>query len=190
MRLFFAIMLPPDVQASIYRLRQQLAWLPIRPSYTAQENLHITLKFLGEVGDAEVAALASQVTDAAHLSGPLRLRPDHVVMFPPEGSARVLGVGFCGDVEAVCRLQAELEKVCQGRGLPAENRAYTPHATVARFRDGLHGRHRTRVEESWRELAALPEFVVYSFQLMQSVLGPEGSRYIVVARYGGGGSDQ
>ncbi len=186
MRLFFAIMLPPDVQASIYRLRQQLAWLPIRPSYTAQENLHITLKFLGELGDADVAALAGEVADTVRLSGPLRLRPEHVVMFPPEGSARVLGVGFVGDVEPLCRLQGELEALCRGRGLVAENRAYTPHATLARFRNGLHGRHRPRVEASCQGIAQLPEFVVESFQLMQSILGPGGSRYVVVAKFGGG----
>lgn len=186
MRLFFAIMLPPEVQASIYRLRQQLSWLPIRPSFTAQENLHITLKFLGEVADAEVAALASEVGARVFMGGPLRLRADHIVFFPPGGAARVLGVGFCGDIEPLCRLQAELETMCRGRGLAAEHRAYTPHATLARFRDGLRAGHRPKVEAAWQGLAQSPEFVVDSFQLMQSVLSSKGSRYIVAARFGGG----
>ena len=186
MRLFFAIMLPPEVQASIYRLRQHLAWLPIRPSYTAQENLHITLKFLGEVADGDVAALAGEVADTVRLGGPLRLRAGHLVFFPPGGSARVLGVGFGGDIEPLCELQAGLETMCRGRGLAAEHRAYTPHATLARFRDGLHAAHRPRVEAAWQGLGGSAEFVVDSFQLMQSVLSAKGSRYIVAAKFGAG----
>jgi len=183
-RLFFAIMLPPDVQAAIYRLRGELQWLPVRPSYTAQRNLHITLKFLGELAHAEAADLATEVAATVRLGGLLHLRPDHVVFFPSAGSARVLGVGFRGDVEPLCRLQADLESFCRGRGLPVENRAYTPHATLARFRDGLHNRHRPPVEESWQKIGELPEFQVTSFQLMQSVLSAGGSQYITVANFG------
>ena len=177
-------MLPPGVQASIYRLRWELQWLPIRPTYTAQGNLHITLKFLGEVADAEAADLAREVATSVRLGGPLHLRPDHVVFFPSAGSARVLGVGFRGDVEPLTRLQADLETWCRQRGLPAENRTYTPHATLARFRNGLHDRHRPRIEESWQKIDEPPEFQVRSFQLMQSILSASGSQYIPVANYG------
>lgn len=183
MRLFFAIMLPSDVQAAIYRMRAELAWLPIRPSYSPQQNLHITLKFIGEVSDPDAAGLA-QAAAGVRLAAPLQLRADHIVLFPPRGSARVLGVGFAGDVDPLCRLQSDLETLCRQRGLAAENRAYTPHATLARFRDGLHAKHHPRILEAWQGLPAPPPFTASAYQLMHSVLSAGGSQYTPVATFG------
>jgi RNA 2',3'-cyclic 3'-phosphodiesterase len=182
-RLFFAIMLPPDIQAAINRLRQELTWLPIRPSYTAQHNLHITLKFLGEVPDAQVASLADEVSATVHLDSTLQLCASHVVFFPADGPARVLGIGFTGDTHTLCQLQSDLEQLGRRLGFPTEKRPYTPHATIARFRDGLHARHRPRIEQSWQSLATLPDFRVNAFQLMQSTLSSSGSQYTAVATF-------
>ena len=180
-RLFFAIMLPRDIQTAIYRLRQELAWLPVRPSYTAEHNLHITLKFLGEVPDVQVVSLAHEVSDAVRLDGPIQLRCAHLVFFPADGPARVLGVGFSGDTQRLCQLQDDLERLCRRLGLPGENRPYTPHATLARFRDGLHARHRPRIQQSWQSLAVPPPFHISDFQLMQSILSSSGPQYATAA---------
>lgn len=180
MRLFFAIMLPPDVQAGLHRLRERLDWLPIRPTWTAQQNLHITLKFLGEVPDPQVADLARDVAQSIHLARPLHLRPDHLVFFPSRGPARVLGIGFSGDTDPLYRFQSDLEAFCRTRGFPTENRPYTPHATLARIRDGLREQHRPRIEQSWQSLSHLPEFEASAYQLMQSILGSRGSTHTPV----------
>lgn len=181
MRLFFAAMLPPELQGPLSRLRENFAWLPIVASWNPAENIHITLKFLGEVPDAQVAPLSSHLR--LDPSGPLRLQASHPVLFPPHGAVRVLGIGFDGDTQRLIDLQELIERYCQPMGFTREPRQYIPHATLARFRDGLHSKHRSRVEESIGNLAATSPFELTEIQLMQSELSPRGSRYTVVARY-------
>lgn len=183
MRLFFAAMLPPEVQSDLGRLRRQLDWLPVHGNWSPPESLHITLKFLGEMPDSAVMPLIQSVHRPAAAARPLTLRADHLVFFPPSAPARVLGIGFTGDVEPIILLQRHLELTAAEQGVSPENRAYVPHATLARFRDGLHARHRPRIEQSCGELSRLPEFSITEFQLMQSILDSRGSRYIRVASF-------
>lgn len=183
MRLFFAIMLPESVQRRLGRYRSHLAWLPGRPNWTATPNLHITLKFLGEVGDPLAAALASQTSHAVQCVGPLSLRPDHLVFFPPDHAIRVLGVGFTGDVSAISSLQASIELFCATQGFVREDRPYTPHATLARFKQALRPQCRPRIIECCKGLERESAFEVSEFQLMQSQPGPAGSTYIRLATF-------
>jgi 2'-5' RNA ligase len=181
MRLFFAIMLPEALQQDLSALKGKLSWLPVHGTWPSQHNLHITMKFLGEVPDDAVAALAEAAAQIPF--APFELKPDHLVFFPESGPARVLGLGFTGDVPALCQLAADLEEVCAAHDIPRENRPFKDHATLARFRDGLHQKHRPRILESAGGFDRLPAFRVDQFQLVQSQLGPAGSTYAVVARF-------
>jgi 2'-5' RNA ligase len=181
MRLFFAIMLPEALQQHLSALKGKLAWLPIHGTWPTQHNLHITLKFLGEVPDDAVTALADAAAKIPF--APFELQPDHLVLFPESGPARVLGLGFTGDVPALCQLAADLEEACAVQGIPREERPFKDHATLARFRDGLHQKHRPRILETAGRLDHLPAFQVDQFQLIQSQLGPAGSTYAITARF-------
>lgn len=181
MRLFFAIMLPQALQQQLSALQGKLAWLPVRGTWSSQHNVHITLKFLGEVPDAQVTPLADAAS--AIPFAPLQLQPDHLVFFPESGSARVLGLGFSGDVPGLCQLAAQIDDACALHGIPREARAFKDHATLARFRDGLHQKHRPRILETCGRLERLPPFRADQFQLIQSQLGPAGSTYATIARF-------
>ena len=181
MRLFFAAKLPEPLQRSLAHLRDRFDWLPIRATWTATENIHITLKFLGEVPEEQVMAISSGLS--VESGRPISLRLSGAVLFPPAGAIRVLGIGFQGDTERLVELQGQIETYCQPMGFTRENRKYVPHATLARFRDGLHAKHRVRVEQSISESASLPPFVLTEVQLMQSEISPQGSRYTTIATY-------
>lgn len=181
MRLFFAAMLPSEVQEKLGGLRAGLGALPTRAAWTAPENLHITLKFLGEVPDAQVNEVALAGKEALPPVGAMQLRADHLLFFPPGGNARVLGAGFSGDTQKLTEIAAAIEAACQRLGFPRENRAFTPHATLARFRDGLHAVHRPKIEEAFARLPRIAPFELQAVQLVQSKLSPRGSEYAVVA---------
>jgi 2'-5' RNA ligase len=183
MRLFVAIVLPADLQRRLAKLKDRLAWLPVRGVWPAAENLHLTLKFLGNVADDAVKPLCDAIASCQRPALPLLLRPDRLVLFPPGGPARVLGVGFSGDTEKGCQLQQQLEIVCQEAGFPLEARAFTPHATLARFRDGVQMRHLPRITGEFESLMPLPEFACTQFQLMQSELTHRGSQYTPAASF-------
>lgn len=183
MRLFFAIMLPPEIQHAIGRLRAELDWLPIRGNWTATPNLHITLKFLGEIQDDAVADLAAAVKTRIPAAGSVTLQTAGLELFPPHAAARVLGVGFSGEVGRLTELAASLEQLAEDYGVTREQRPYVAHATLARFRDGLQTRHHARIETLWSRFGPDRRFAVEEFQLMQSTLGSCGPEYAIAARF-------
>lgn len=181
MRLFFAAMLPPEVQGPLAHLRENFAWVRTPASWSAQENIHITLKFLGEVPEQQVADISSALK--LQSQGLMKLRVSHPVLFPETGAVRVLGVGFEGDTQRLVELQKQIERYCQPLGFTREARRYIPHATLARFRNGLHAKHRIRIEQSMHDLHTMPSCELREIQLMQSELSPKGSRYSRIATY-------
>src|SRR5437764_13672305 len=99
MRLFTAITLPDSIRDHLAgvqdTLRQSGEGLP-RLSMVAPENLHVTLKFLGDVPDHAVAQLCSVLADVP-FPGPLRLSASHLACFPSGSRVRVIAAGLSGD---------------------------------------------------------------------------------------------
>ena len=185
MRLFTAIELPEPVREYLLRIRTALAKsvdLADAVSWVKPENLHVTLKFLGEVPDETAGELATSLGRIQVAS--MRLAVDHIVYFPKRGAVRVIAGGFTGDVAELVDLFSRVEDVCAAAGFEREGRAYTPHVTLGRARYGRGGAALRRVRE--KTLAHLfpgPEFSAAGFVLMRSQLHPEGAIYTPVARF-------
>jgi len=181
MRLFIALELPEPV-------RQCLAGLPRTDSrdinHTPPDNLHVTLKFLGEVDPSAVEALSDalrqvDVKPSADVWG------GHAEILPPRGPVRVVSVGLDGDVAGVVALQAAVEAACVGQGFPREQRKFLPHVTLARARQPLPSSNRPRLAELLGDHLPTPRFSARGFTLMQSQLGAGPPKYVPVARFGG-----
>ena len=127
MRLFVAIPLPPDVRLVLAGLSGGVpgaGWLPA-------ENLHLTLRFLGELDDhlfEDVCHGLSQVGGEA-----FALELAGVGHFGDRRQARVLWAGVRPS-EALARLRGRVERALQNCGLPREERRFHPHVTLARLR--------------------------------------------------------
>lgn len=189
MRLFFAIELPKDVRGQLLRLRGELERKQYgRVKWERPENLHLTLKFLGDVPDPAVPALCEAVR-AARGSGPFRLRPEGWVFFPERGPVRIVAAGVGGDTDWLTLLQRDVESACEAAGYPRDARAYHAHLTIGRAKDGLPHDLRTRYghRPGGRTPPGAgesgPAFDVTEFVLMESQLRPEGPLYTPVARF-------
>ena len=185
MRLFTAIELPEPVRAHLLRVRAELLKSPDLAdavSWVKPENLHVTLKFLGEVPDAALPKLTHSL--AAVSVEPTRLTPGRMVLFPQRGPVRVIAAGFAGDVERLSRLFADIEDACAAAGFEREGRAYTPHATLGRGRPGRGGSGLRRLrDETFERLFPGPAFTADRFVLMQSQLNPKGAIYTPAAHF-------
>lgn len=185
MRLFTAIELPDAVRDHLQSTQDVLrahALLRQGVSWTAPHNLHLTLKFMGEVPDAQIPPLARalQVVEFA----PLSLVPDHLTVFPPRGPARVISVGLRGDIEPLRTIFERTEDVCAPSGIARESRRYMAHITLARVRQPSN----RMTAQSLLDAARLahfpaPAFDAREFVLMQSQLDSAGSVYTVLARF-------
>lgn len=185
MRLFTAIELPEPVREHLTHLRGELttaADLADAVSWTKPENLHVTLKFLGEVADDAVRPLVDALAGVA--VQPMDLAADHMVYFPKRGRVRVIAAGLTGDVARLGRLYADVESACATLGFAPEGRAFTPHVTLGRARHGRQGGGLRRVREALLEGSLPgPRFVAARFVLMRSQLKPTGAIYTPAAHF-------
>jgi 2'-5' RNA ligase len=98
-----------------------------RGRFTRPENLHITLKFLGEQPPSAVAGICEAIAEAG--GEPFELEIGGARVFNRSG---ILSADVLGETEKLTALAQRLETVLAGHGYPRETRAYKPHITLAR----------------------------------------------------------
>lgn len=179
LRLFAAVDLPPAHHDAV---DEALApWRERFPPgrWERREKRHVTLKFMGRTWPRLVRGVEAACAGSAASVEPFELRLGHLGVFPGPRRARVLWVGLEDPSEGLARLAGGLEERL-AEDFPPEKRAFTPHLTVARFRD--------QVAVDPEELAAAPvespAFEVDRLFLYRShLMGPRGSRYEVVGEF-------
>jgi 2'-5' RNA ligase len=141
------------------------------------EQLHITLRFVGEVD----RPVADDLADAlGRIRAPrFQLRINGVGRFEQRSS----GALWAGvePKEPLAAIAAKVERVCQQVGLERERRAFHPHITLARWR-GRRTREVAAFLDGTRGLASEP-FDVDEFVLFESRLSKHGAHYEAIARY-------
>lgn len=180
MRLFLALNLPLDERDRLQRAAGPLraAGLPVR--WVAADALHLTLKFLGEVGDARSGDVAAAVAGVASQFGAFSFELQGLGAFPNLRNPRVVWVGVHAPPE-LAQLARALEDAMAGLGFPREDRPFSPHLTLGRAeRDA-----RPRDFEALGRLAAGFDYRARidagSVDLMRSHLSPRGARYERIA---------
>ena len=177
LRCFVAVLLPEQVRASLSAVCAELRGRTRGLSWVKADNLHLTLRFLGEVELAMLGYVRDAVTEAADAVSPFTLRLDGLGGFPPGRTPRVLWAGVSTGSDEMRALHGALETALAARGIPRESRPFHPHITLARARDprgagGLAG-----------ALGAGPPFGeirVAALHLMRSELDPRGARHTVL----------
>ncbi len=179
MRLFTAIDLPPNVLLRLERLQSVLRpealvkWSPL-------DNLHITIKFIGEWAESRMDELNEQLQSVAPRP-PFELELKNLGWFPNEHSPRVLWAGIQRD-EALRELAQATEKSLMKLGIAKEERAFTPHLTLARVKSPVPlDRLREKVHEM--QPAELGIFAVSQFSLFRSDPGSNSSIYRKLRTY-------
>jgi 2'-5' RNA ligase len=175
-RSFIAILLDTAVRelvaSEIDRLRplaRSVGWVP-------PQNLHFTLKFLGEIGAAAVEAAKEGLAEGVSEAGPFTLTLHGVGAFPGLARPRVIWIGVARGARECQALQARVEEALARRGLPKEGRAYTPHLTIGRVREprGVAQLQQAIAQDAHKGFG---ELSVSSIALMRSDLDPAGARY-------------
>jgi 2'-5' RNA ligase len=182
-RLFVAIELPPNVRRALAdHIDLVRAAVPeAKASWVREENLHLTLKFLGDTELTRVEALSQAVQRAANAVGPFELSIESCGAFPPGGQPRVLWIGVEDSSGHLASLHRILEDECARIGFAREQRPFQPHLTIARIRSPRGARSLLHVH---KEMNFDRETVVVShLALIRSELRSEGSRHTVVARH-------
>ena len=182
MRVFLGIALPEACRAAIREAVAPLRADPAPVSWVATENLHVTLKFIGEVSKDHLAGIGDALAGVAGRFPAFSLEAEGGGAFPGTRNPRVLWVGFREPLELVGELQENMENALSGAGFPREDRPFHPHITVGRARGVLPpawGDRFVRVL-SGRRFGEVP---VRSITLYESRLSPRGAVYAVLRSF-------
>ena len=135
-RVFVAVELDPGTIAALDRVVQQLRSKLSGVRWTRPEQLHLTLKFIGETDNRLLPQLCTGVREACAGIAPFRLGVSGLGAFPKDKAPRVLWAGIDEGAAELRRLAERLEAQLADLGIPRESRLYTPHLTLGRFGRG------------------------------------------------------
>lgn len=162
-------------------LRERLQGLAIK--WVSDANMHLTLRFLGYVPEADVTALVEGLAAVSREHSAFDLATGPLGAFPSPRSPSVLWVGLSGDLERLNALQGSIEGAVSDLSSHEEKRRFHPHITLARC--DLRSVSDKRVVET--ALASVPvgrvTWTIESFELMRSVLKKGGAEYSVLGRF-------
>ncbi|NLX13454.1 MAG: RNA 2',3'-cyclic phosphodiesterase [Phycisphaerales bacterium] len=180
MRCFVAIELPEEIRKRLLELQSRFGKLDRFVRWVHPDQIHLTVKFLGEVPDRQVSAVCAAAKAAAAASRPFEVEISGTGCFPDHGPVRVLWAGIPELPPPLLTVQQAMEKHCVELGFPRETRAFRPHLTLGRTREGASASMvRTALE---REAGfVVGRFDVEALTVFQSVLQPAGATYSILA---------
>jgi RNA 2',3'-cyclic 3'-phosphodiesterase len=179
-RLFVALEIPSAVRQNLATLLNSFRSVTKEPRWVRAENLHVTLKFLGEVAEGNVDAIRSAFA-GIRSENAVALEFRGLGFFPNEKHPRVFWVGTEASPN-LKTLAGDIEGAVEKFGIPREKREFSPHLTLARF-------ERPRLPEALGKLIAESQERAFGslhtneFHLIQSKLKPGGAEYTTIATF-------
>lgn len=174
-RLFVALSLPEPVRDSLATLAQPLPGV----NWTRPEQLHVTLRFLGDVTPEQMDRVVERLTTVS--VEPFILPIEGIGTFPPNRPPRVVWMGVGSGHPRLFQLRQRLDDALIASGLQLDVRTFHPHLTLARTTEDAapavaHWLH------AHRDVTA-PPFRVESFDLYRSELRPTGAVHTLKRRF-------
>jgi RNA 2',3'-cyclic 3'-phosphodiesterase len=192
MRVFVGIDLDPEIRAKIARFIEGVQGFALDARWVRPESLHVTLKFIGEQKPERVDQIKGQLRKVA--GAPIEIHVSGYGSFPTAKAPRVFWVGIQAGAQ-LAELAGCIDVVVSELGIPREDRAFSPHLTLARAGGGS-GSPRWRKGDGPnavfsvldKRLAAMSALdfgtmTAREFYLYQSQLSPGGSKYTKLERF-------
>ena len=179
MRAFIAIDLPKEIKDCLGRIEERLEAGGADVKWVAAANIHLTLKFLGEINEQAKQSVIQTIEDTAKDRNLFSIRLSSAGAFPDIKFPRVIWIGIDNGSAEVIKIAAGLEEKIEKIGIPKETRGFTCHITLGRVKSGLNRlKLAEKIEEINRELNEKPlELLVGKITLFKSTLSPNGPVY-------------
>ncbi|MEK6278827.1 MAG: RNA 2',3'-cyclic phosphodiesterase [Acidobacteriota bacterium] len=182
-RVFVAIELPNEIREELKihakRLREMVP--QAQASWSRPENIHLTLKFLGDTPGSRIHQLSEAASRTVEFFEPFRIGVGGTGAFPNHREPRVLWIGLSDFQNKLSALHTALEAECARIGFEKEARAFHPHLTIARLRKPQHGRVLAEAHKQMEFKHV--EFTVSELLVIRSELSSAGSKYATISRH-------
>lgn len=182
-RAFIAIDIPPEIKQAISTQTASLRKESGRAArWVAPENIHLTLKFLGEASPANLELLAQAIQSECAQTAPFTVSVENLGCFPNPRRPRILWVGLVVP-PGLSRLQRQIEATAARLGYARDDKPFSPHLTIGRAREQAAPAEiqalRSLLERT--TVVSLGTFTVEQVHLYKSDLKPEGPVYTRLA---------
>lgn len=178
MRTFIAIELPQEIKSALSRLQEELKACGADVKWVEPENIHLTLKFLGEVDDKKLEKIVGAMDEAAAENTGFQAGISSLGGFPKIDYLRVIWVGIDKGAKETEQIAKGLEEKIAKIGIPKEARPFSSHITIGRTRSPVN---RDKLIQSLKDKADLEDekmdFPVTKIALFKSTLTPKGPLY-------------
>ncbi len=176
-RAFLAVDLPASLRPVLFWAQEELKKSGADVKWVPVGNIHITLKFFGNITEGQVAAISEAAAAIARGQPPFSLTVTDAGAFPSPKSPRVVWLGVGGDLDTLRDFHRRLETAMTALGFPPEDRPFSPHLTLGRVKSPTG---RTALTRSLVNLPPPPAapFQVSDIVLFRSNLSPQGATYL------------
>lgn len=190
LRLFIAVELSSEVRGKLSAAQEKFKTSGARVKWVRPHQIHVTLKFLGNVDETRVGAIIEAVSAALQPCEPFTVTVAGAGTFPPGRRARVVWAGVNKGDDKLIKLQHTVEDACEKLGFKAEKRVFRPHFTLGRIKSGTGLRRLLQQMERYRD-REFGRLKVRNVLLIRSKLTPEGPHYTILESFvlQGTGSD-
>jgi RNA 2',3'-cyclic 3'-phosphodiesterase len=182
-RMFCAFELPEAVRKGISEHSRKVrdAVPDATASWSRPENIHLTVKFFGNVDQAKVPAISAAAARVVKDFSPVQIEVGKTGVFPRPSRPQVLWIGTEDSSGGLAKLQKQLEDEFAREGFAKEDRAFRPHLTIARIRKPHDAARlaQTHVEMNFNTV----ELTLAELVLFRSVLSSKGSKYTPISRH-------
>ena len=175
-RAFIAIDLPENVRSSLGEAQAALRSGGFRIKWVQPQNIHLTLKFLGNTDTADIDKIVAAMTLAAEDFAALPLAAKGIGVFPNMRRPRVIWAGLNGQIDILKALQQTLDGHLAERGFPKETRGFKAHLTLGRFKGKVAPARLQQVIDQLKGFES-ESFEVRQIILYKSELRPGGAVY-------------
>jgi len=193
-RIFVAVRLPATAAAAVEQTQEGLRQRAHDVKWVETENLHLTLRFFGEIDEDDLRSSIEVVQTVTRSVTPFTIELAGVGCFPPAGRPRVIWVGMRSGGERLVQLAGQLDVAFGEAGLGRERRPFRPHLTIGRLRGPDRRRGQRRRKQRFGPappLQAVPEIqaaltaarcgplpvTVAEVAVVESILRPAGPVY-------------
>lgn len=179
-RTFICFEIDPEVRTVLGQIIADCKKFGEQIRWPKPENIHLTLKFLGDASSEQIEEIARILEDISAGIPSLQITLDLLGIFPNIRTPRILWAGSSKIPEALVRLVASLEERLAPLGFEKQKRAYRPHLTLGRVR----GRESKRTVEFFKKLNFEPRtFICDEIVMMKSDLQLTGAIYTVLNKF-------
>ncbi|MBK6765967.1 MAG: RNA 2',3'-cyclic phosphodiesterase [bacterium] len=170
-------MLPVEWQAILKEPQAKIGWLGRGVKWVEPDNLHLTLKFLGDTPDSVVPQVKQAIDDCSCEAEPFKLAIQGVGCFPNKQRPRAYWAGLSGS-KTLLSLQSAIAERMDELGFEPEEKSFVPHLTVARIKEPIG---KERMTQAFLSFAMRSDaHLVTAVSLVQSTLRQEGPIYTVL----------